>query len=75
MTLTFSHAANLSFDYAVNSSSSSSYGFLVKKNNSNVGSYEYGTKDWTHYSIDAASGDAIKLIFEHPYVYGSTCSL
>lgn len=72
MTLTFSHAANLSFDYAVNSSSSSSYGFLVKKNNSNVGSYEYGTKDWTHYSIDAASGDAIKLIFEHPYVYGSS---
>lgn len=72
MTLTFSHAANLSFDYAVNSSSSSSYGFLVKKNNSNVGSYEYGTKDWTHYSIDAASGDTIKLIFEHPYVYGSS---
>lgn len=72
ITLTFSKAAILAFDYKTDLNTSSYYGLQIKKNDKQVGSNIYGAHDWTNYTIEAAAGDKILLNVYYYGGYGSS---
>ena len=66
ITLTFSGAASLSFDYWTQVGTSPSYGLTISKGSTELKRVN-GSNDWTNYSVNVASGDVITIRYSRQY--------